>query len=69
VSLALTQHELDDAKCASPRCDHADCAELYLHSGCHTAKPTWARYAKSRGVLVIVCAECKRVVAEIQVAP
>jgi hypothetical protein len=71
MALPYTQHELDDLQCGNPKCSHEQCTTLVLHSVCHTKAPTWARYEKTRGVLIITCAApgCDNVIAQIEVAP
>jgi hypothetical protein len=68
VALPLTQHELDAQRCAVPGCSHDSC-ELVLAARCHLGMATIVTYVKARGVLVVTCAVCQRVVTEISVAP
>lgn len=70
MGLPLTQHELDDARCGTPGCRHANCA-LTLRARCHPTAATWATYDRFLGILKITCAhsDCGRLVAEVAVAP
>jgi hypothetical protein len=64
----LTRRVLDRAECDAPHCDHADHRFLVLHSTCHPAVPTWARYDKVEGVLTLCCGACERPVGALQIA-
>jgi len=64
----LTRLDLDPAGCGMPNCWH-DHSVLYLHPRCHPSPgKTEASYHKASGTLKIACAECKALVAEVQVA-
>ena len=41
--------------------------ELYLHSSCHFASPTWARRVGD-DLLIIECAACKREIVRFRIA-
>ncbi|HWC34331.1 MAG TPA: hypothetical protein VG650_05825 [Mycobacteriales bacterium] len=63
--MPLTREDLDRTRCDDPTCD---CEEgpFWLHSRCHTNDPNWVRYED--GILIVTCAVCEGVVAEIAVA-
>ena len=44
-----------------------DEVSLYLHGRCHPSSPTWA--VLSGDVLTIECAQCKKVVVRLKIAP
>lgn len=66
--MALTKSDLDRMPCDI--CGNSGCTDHggsgWLHSRCHIEVPTWVKY--SDGKITIVCAQCERVVCEIQVA-
>ena len=74
--MLLTTHDLDTALlhgCQMPGClhtDHPSTDVLFLHSRCHPKAGTWAFYsAEERGVLRILCTQCRTLVVTIAVAP
>lgn len=57
----LYKENLENMRC---RCG---CDEpIYFHSKCHIEVPTWVKY--ENGALIISCAQCKEIIAEIIVA-
>jgi len=44
-------------------------AELHLAPKCHAQGRIEMRYARNEQVLIVVCAECRSLVAKIKVAP
>jgi hypothetical protein len=57
-----------DWPCTVRDCDHRAC-ELTLKPRCHPAAALDVIYAKARGVLVVRCERCTKLVAEVLVAP
>ncbi len=51
--------------CESPECTHEEHGPLYLHSGCHPTKPTWARFEPEEGLIIITCSECDKEIIRI----
>lgn len=64
----LTQRNLDAAGCGTPDCGH-DHSVLFLHAICHPEAGLDVAYHKTTGGLVITCARCHKLIAEIEVAP
>lgn len=62
--MALTRAELDSASCSDPGCECSDV--LYFHGKCHPESATFTYY--SNGMLVVECATCETMIAEISVA-
>jgi hypothetical protein len=65
--LPLTQHELDDLKCHSERCDHNSCI-ISLFCSLHPQQGVRVNYSRSTGTLLISCSACTGMLAEIEVA-
>jgi hypothetical protein len=63
----LTLADLERSTCA---CGGDDCSNnvIFLHGKCHPSAAAEVSYTKGEGKLVIKCAECKRLVAEVAVA-
>jgi len=61
------REDFDTFECACPSCrENTRTGEIYLHSGCHPASPTWAHV---RGdVLTIECATCKKRIVSVVIA-
>jgi hypothetical protein len=64
----LTRKELDAQECADPDCDHAAHTgePMWMHAVCHPKGDLGVCYID--GVLQLVCAECGKPAAEIEVA-
>lgn len=43
--------------------EHGD--DIYLHSRCHPAEPTWAIFRQG-GLLTLICAKCETPIATLQ---
>jgi hypothetical protein len=65
----LTRAMLDRTQCATPGCTHEDHRLIYLHSACHPSVGCRVAYDMARGVVVVRCRRCAKLVAEIAVAP
>jgi len=50
--------------CEQPGCAHAHAQPMYLHANCHPSAATFA--VVDGGKLRIECAQCKKVVVEIE---
>jgi hypothetical protein len=63
----LTRRQLDPMRCDVDGCTHQTHPHgLGLHARCHPSAPLQVWYAE--GVLTVLCAGCKTVVARIAVA-
>jgi hypothetical protein len=63
----LTRLDLDPMRCDRPGCAHLDHPHgLALHARCHESAPLQVWYAD--GVITVLCAGCKTLVAKIAVA-
>lgn len=71
--MPLTRIDLDYAVaggCQTPGCKHEHGKdEIYLHGRCHPLTPVQCRYHKPTGTLIVTCAICRALIAEIAVAP
>ena len=72
----LTTAALDTALlhgCQMPGCLHSEhpfTDVVFLHPRCHPKAGTWAFYsATHRGVLRLICKQCRTLVVEVAVAP
>jgi hypothetical protein len=45
-----------------------DEGNLFFHGPCHPYSPTWAVYETRTGYIIISCAECRTVIARVEVA-
>ena len=54
--------------CQQPGCDHKDHSIFFLHPRCHIRAGTWTSYDRDTGLLSVTCKQCKKLVAEIEVA-
>jgi|GEM_PF-6989936 len=59
-------NELWTMTCSVENCTHKDHGPFYFHSQCHITSPTWTSFEPETGELVIVCAQCGKVVTRIQ---
>lgn len=67
LGFPLTQDQLDDIDCPTVKCPHNDCV-LIIRTNCHPNAPIFLKYRKRKGTLELVCAECGKTAAFIQVA-
>lgn len=67
MAKGLTISDLERATCS---CGGEDCDNnvVFFHSKCHPEAASEVSYTKGDGYLVVKCAECKKLVAEIAVA-
>ncbi len=66
--MALTQHDLNQMRCARVGCTHEGHGLLYVHGECHPEAPAWAGYDAATGTLEVSCAECEAPITTIAVA-
>lgn len=67
----LTKPLLDtmaERGCQMPGCKHDHDRTLYMHSRCHPSAQCEVSYTLDAGVVIVGCAECGRVIAEVKVA-
>jgi len=55
--------------CQVPGCTHPHSGALYVHARCHLGAGNEVSYVLGSGVLRIACRVCKKVIAEVAVAP
>lgn len=61
------REQLDALVCQG--CDDPNCSgELYIHSSCHERAPTWTKYNKRKGCVIVECSICEREIACIEIA-
>jgi hypothetical protein len=65
---ALTADSMNRMRCENPNCGH-DHSVLYLNASCHPKAGVEVRYTKATAILTLECKKCKKVVADIAVAP
>ena len=63
----LTIAELEGSVCAWGE-DNCDNSTIFLHGKCHPKAGADVSYTKGEGKLVVKCAECKALIAEVAVA-
>lgn len=70
MPLPLTRIQLDQGQCAMPHTHDERCSQggLYLHGACHPKAGNDVFYDKARGVLVLTCHRCEKLVVEVKVA-
>jgi hypothetical protein len=72
--MALNRIDLERAVlsgCEVPLCDHKNherTRTLYLHGRCHLGAKVDVSYTSGSGVVLVACAICKKLIAEIKVA-
>ena len=63
----LTRKELDVTRCDVPGC--TDCSHLiYLQAICHPKAALGVAYDKDKGCMVVLCHQCRSLVALVEVA-
>lgn len=70
MPLPLTRIQLDRGECQMPHTHDERCLHggLYIHGACHIRAGNEVFYDKARGVLILSCQKCKKLVVEIKVA-
>jgi hypothetical protein len=68
MSPTLTCRELDARDCDNPGCTHPHPDVLHLSPICHPDAGLQIEYNRLAGILIIGCAECRALVAKVQVA-
>ena len=64
----LTCEAMEPMGCGMPNCTH-DHSTLYLNARCHTGRGVEVAYVKAEKLLRVRCRVCKKLVAEVAVAP
>jgi hypothetical protein len=62
--MGVTAEDLQKLNCAECEDEHNSCV-LVLSPNCHKAGPTFVSFHKATNSLTVVCAECKKLVVEI----